>query len=145
MTYSTSSRPRRFHSVRPKPIEKRSTLMPSRRATQKRPKSWHDTSTPSATTKAAMDQANSSMRHRRARGADEAARRGPRERIHLEHGLQGLVARQARAGGPVERLLDQGRDAGEWNAFLQECLHRDLVGGIEDIGEDAPAPQSVAR
>ena len=34
MTYSVPSLPRRDHSGRPKPTEKRSTLTPQRRATQ---------------------------------------------------------------------------------------------------------------
>src|SRR6476661_4849833 len=47
--YSVPSLPRRSHSGRPKPTEKRSTRTPLRRATQKWPNSWKVTSTPRLT------------------------------------------------------------------------------------------------
>src|SRR6476646_6545432 len=49
IAYSVPSLPRRSHSGRPKPTEKRNTRTPLRRATQKWPNSWKVTSTPRLT------------------------------------------------------------------------------------------------
>ena len=126
--------PTRCHSGLPKPIEKRSTRMPRRRATQKCPNSCTATSTPIATRNAAIAIRISvglsveSCTHSRCGQRSPPAPRGAPSRRLPAHPASELAGR---ALMPRQHPLDHCRNVQESQPPLEKCGDRDFIGGIE--------------
>src|SRR5215831_13656247 len=137
MQYSVSL-PRRRQSTGPKPMEKRSTPTPDRRAIAKWPSSWTRMRMPRTTTNETMEvtplpsgpqiAGGPGHRHLRSQRAGHLAAGG---RVGVQACLE--VA-EAPGGHALEGLCDQGGDAGESDAPAEEGRHRHLVGGVENGG-----------
>src|SRR5690606_36973879 len=152
MANSVPWRSRQLYSAGPKPMEKRSTLTPQRRATQKWPYSWMVTSSPSATTVASRVNnrsisASLDKLHRTDYACSTAIAQpllGTFARLPVSQQHLGELGHRL-GSETVKRVLDDNRDIGEANALVKEGLHRDFIGCVEDGAGGSPRIEGPTR